>query len=129
MNALINQHIETIEEWLLQSASVDSYQIIRKEIIHASGKIRLKVLFTNGDVVELFEYIMIQANTIHLDKYSFHWQTAIGELKSRWDNAPHHPELPNAPHHKHNADSSIVGISEKIDMFSVLNFIESVIKN
>jgi len=129
MNARINQHFDAIEEWLLQSASVDAYQLIRKKTIQSSGKIRLKVVFTNGDVMELFEYVTVENNDIRLEKYSFHWQTATGELKSRWDNAPHHPELPNAPHHKHNSDLSIVGIGEKMDVFYVLNFIEQVVKN
>lgn len=121
---LINQRFNAIEEQLLQSAHVASYQIIRKEMIALSGKIRLKVLFTNGDVAEFFEYVTVKGNTVEVEKYSFHWQTAQGELKSRWDNAPHHPELPNAPHHKHNSDLSVLGVSEKIDVFYVLNRIE-----
>jgi Family of unknown function (DUF6516) len=33
--------------------------------------------------------------------YSFHLQDALGECVFRYDNSPHHPELPTFPHHKH----------------------------
>ncbi len=124
MNSLINQRFNAIEEQLLQSAHVAYYQIIRKEMIALSGKIRLKISFTNSDVAEFFEYVTVKNNAVQIEKYSFHWQTAQGELKSRWDNAPHHLELPNAPHHKHNADLSVIGVGEKIDVFYALKFIE-----
>ncbi|MFQ6056656.1 MAG: DUF6516 family protein, partial [Methanosarcinales archaeon] len=32
--------------------------------------------------------------------YSYHWQKN-NELIMRWDNAPHHRDLPNFPHHIH----------------------------
>ena len=34
-------------------------------------------------------------------QYSFHLQDARGRLVFRYDNAPHHRELPTFPHHKH----------------------------
>ena len=37
-------------------------------------------------------------------KYSYHWQTQTGALLLRWDNAPHHPEIPTFPHHKHEGE-------------------------
>jgi hypothetical protein len=37
-----------------------------------------------------------------VQKYSFHWQAMDGCLVKRWDNAAHHPEVLNYPHHVHN---------------------------
>ena len=37
-------------------------------------------------------------------KYSYHWQTQTGKMLLRWDNAPHHPEIPTHPDHKHEGD-------------------------
>jgi hypothetical protein len=40
-------------------------------------------------------------------KYSY----ALSQGEQRilgWDNAPHHPDIPNFPHHFHQANSSIV---------------------
>jgi hypothetical protein len=40
----------------------------------------------------------------HTSKYSYHWQTSTGEMLLRWDNAPHHPEIPTHPHHRHDGE-------------------------
>ena len=36
-----------------------------------------------------------------LKRYSYYWLTSADELKIGWDNAPHHTQLENFPHHKH----------------------------
>ena len=36
-----------------------------------------------------------------LERYSYYWLTSVNELKTGWDNAPHHTRLKNFPHHKH----------------------------
>jgi len=36
-----------------------------------------------------------------LKRYSYYWLTDGNELKVGWDNAPHHVQLDNFPHHKH----------------------------
>ena len=36
-----------------------------------------------------------------LVRYSYYWLDAEDRLKVGWDNAPHHPQLENFPHHKH----------------------------
>lgn len=36
-----------------------------------------------------------------LRRYSYYWLTAADDLKIGWDNAPHHTQLENFPHHKH----------------------------
>ncbi len=125
MNILIAQRFNAIEERLLQCNIVASYLIIKKEVARLSGKIRLKIVFTDRSVAEFFEYVVVMGDdTLQLSKYSFHWQSTEDTLISRWDNAPHHPELPNAPHHKHNSDLSVTSINEPIDVFYVINYIE-----
>ena len=36
-----------------------------------------------------------------LRRYGYYWLTADDELEIGWDNAPHHVQLENFPHHKH----------------------------
>ena len=36
-----------------------------------------------------------------LKRYSYYWLNSANELKVGWDNAPHHTQLENFPHHKH----------------------------
>ena len=33
--------------------------------------------------------------------YRFHYQGPDGHCRFRYDNTPHHPELPHFPHHRH----------------------------
>jgi len=54
-------------------------------------------------------------------EYSYHWQKD-GKMIRRWDNAPHHKELPNFPHHVH--DGNDILSSENINLTDVFNFIE-----
>ena len=68
MNSLIIQRFNAIEEQLLQSDVVCSYQLIRKEVTQQSGKIRLKAL--------------TQANTVHLENTVFIGKTNKANLKA-----------------------------------------------
>jgi Family of unknown function (DUF6516) len=54
----------------------------------------------------------------HTSKYAYHWQTSTGEMLLRWDNAPHHPEIPTHPHHKH--DGEQIGPTARVSIEDVL---------
>ncbi len=73
-------------------------------------------------------------STLHLSEaegtdwreYSYHWQKN-NQLIRRWDNAPHHQELSNFPHHVH--DSRNVKFCEYTNLVDVLTFIEIKLKD
>jgi hypothetical protein len=44
-------------------------------------------------------------------------QTSTGETLLRWDNAPHHPEIPTYPHHKH--DEERIGPAARVSIEDV----------
>lgn len=70
------------------------------------------------------EYI-ITAPRLTRPKYRYHLQTSDGTLVSRWDNAPHHPDVPSFPHHRHDRKgvypSPPITIPEVLD--TILQFI------
>lgn len=41
--------------------------------------------------------------------YAYHWERRrqTGEIY-RWDNVPHHPQIPTFPHHLHDGDEQII---------------------
>jgi hypothetical protein len=47
-----------------------------------------------------------------------------GHLIIRWDNAPHFPDLPTFPHHKHLASGEVTE-SYDISLEEILNFIQN----
>jgi hypothetical protein len=124
MNRVIEQHFDQVEIRLITSPIIISYQVLRREITPGEGKLRLKAILTDGGSLELFEYVTESGEKISLSKYSFHWQDRHGNLKQRWDNAPHHPELPGAPHHVHSADHTTQGFTTIPTIFSVIDHIE-----
>jgi len=127
MNSIITKRFDLVEEWLLASSVVVSYEIIRRDISLLDGKFRIKVTFSDDSSAELFEYATISKASIHILKYSSHWQDKNGNLINRWDNAPHHPDLLGAPHHRHNSDQSVSGISVFLEMLEVLKMMENII--
>ena len=54
-------------------------------------------------------------------EYSYHWQKD-GKMIRRWDNAPHHKDLVNFPHHVH--DGNDIFSSQDANLADVLNLIE-----
>lgn len=51
------------------------------------------------------------------------------QLKKRWDNVEHFPNLPNFPHHVHVGDELIVKASESRNILQLLVLIEQEIQN
>jgi hypothetical protein len=124
MNPVIEKHFDAIEIRLIQSSTVTTYQIIRREVAPAEGKLRIKAILRDGGIAEFFEYVSELGGEIYLLKYRFHWQDVQGNLKRRWDNAPHYPNLPNAPHHVHNEDGTVTGVLTVPTLLSIIEQIE-----
>ena len=57
--------------------------------------------------------------------YSYHWQRN-NTLIRRWDNAPHHKELNNFPHHLHDAEKILPG--SDVNLIDILTYIEAELK-
>jgi hypothetical protein len=107
MNPIIEAYFDAIELRLIQTPIVIAYQIISRAVSVSDGKLRVRAVLIDGGLAELFEYVHESEGQIRLSKYSFHWQDKQGRLKCRWDNAPHYPNLSNAPHHIHRDDGTI----------------------
>jgi len=56
-------------------------------------------------------------------KYAYHWQDKEGQLRCRWDNAPHWPDMATHPHHKHimSGDKIFVDASSGGDLESIFD--------
>jgi len=73
-----------------------------------TGFIRAQVRMIDGGLLEIAEFFVLEANTIIVENYKFHWQDSRGNLIKRWDNAPHHPEVGGFPHHLHDGSEENV---------------------
>ena len=98
---MLENYLDVIVHDLVVSFVVSSFQVLKREVGEEDGYIRVKCNLSNGDILEFAEYIQLRKNMIYLETYSFHWQSADGNLVKRWDNVKHHKEvhlsLPSSP--------------------------------
>jgi Family of unknown function (DUF6516) len=90
-----------VEAFLQSSAKVKSFQIIDNDPLDEENyllKIRCELI--SGDTLQ----IRLRAVSGNI-RYSYH-ELADTPLR-RWDNAAHFPNLPNFPHHHHDAKGNI----------------------
>lgn len=59
-----------------------------------------RFLFVDSSVPEIAIFVAGFHNKLSVDKYRYHYSDKHGQMKFRYDNAPHH-EIPSYPHHKH----------------------------
>ncbi len=124
MNLFIQEYFSEIELRLLENPIYKEYSIIRKDILYNEAKIRIQINLVNEDLLEIFEYLQEKGGKLTSIKYSYHWQDKEGRLKLRWDNAPHHKELDNFPHHIHFEDNRIKPNNFTPNILEILNEIE-----
>ena len=103
------------------SAIIDD--VVVERFVHVGSTYELRVTMTlkDGSQLKIKDYLFADGTR----KYAYHWQSAHGQLIRRWDNAPHWPGLPGAPHHCHIA-SDVVEPSSARDLMSILGVIESI---
>ena len=70
---------------------------------------RIVPLELDGETLRLILYLKDGTNLRvteqwkgrNLKRYSYYWLSAADQIKTGWDNAPHHTRLKTHPHHKH----------------------------
>ena len=121
----IRRYFDELKLYLVTRPIVESVEIISEKIGEKEGYLRVTIGLPDDSVMYCFEY-MLSDGSIEISKYSFHWQDMAGNLICRWDNAPHHPELDNFPHHIHTKDK--VSASSETDLRKVLSEAKAVLK-
>ena len=110
-------------ELLKRSEVVESYEILDYKEGSDFYFLKIKARLIDGSVLYVREFVSSGDYN-----YSFQWQKD-GKLKIRWDNAPHHRELPTFPHHKHVGGERNVVPSNEITLEDVLTFIANHVQN
>lgn len=105
---MVSNYIEDIIQDLSVSRAIVSFNVLKLEIGDEYGYVRIKCKLSNEDILELAEYVIVHKGKISIETYSFHWQTADGALRRRWDNVPHHKDLDTFPNHLHLPERVIV---------------------
>lgn len=64
----------------------------------------------------------------NMDDYSYYWLDKNNKLKIGWDNASHHTQLKNFPHHKHIGSPANRVPSYETNLEAVMETIEGLMK-
>jgi hypothetical protein len=100
-------------------AALRQSSIVRDiEVLEVVEEASVQLLKVRAEIIDGSLLYVREAFFPRSSKYSYHWQTRIGELLLRWDNAPHHPEISTHPHHKHAGEQ--IGPSERVSIDDVL---------
>ena len=83
--------------------AVASSNITFREIDDNECYVKAVLTFVTGHELHLAEYVEIRDEEAHRAKYRYQLLTAEKQPLARWDNAPHHKEIPTFPDHRHDA--------------------------
>ncbi len=101
---MIHQYLARLQ------ATVDSRQEVQverfdvRQLSVLDGRIAGLLRFYDGSILEFREVFRIHDQEIKKIVYVYHYQRADDRQVFRYDNAPHYPDLPGFPEHKHEGD-------------------------
>jgi hypothetical protein len=76
--------------------------------------------------VEIAEFFIIEQGQAQTIEYRHQWMDSSKQrLHKRWDNAAHHPELPNFPHHVHVGGDKQVESGNLMSIISLIDMLEN----
>lgn len=128
MSTTVRDYLDEVERLFLLSPVVHSFQIREREERLHEGFIRIRAVLTNGDVLEAFEFVVAIPDAVQTRTYRLHWQQGDGRLKRRWDNAPHHRDVPTFPHHVHVGPTDQVESATLMTILQALAYIEEALQ-
>jgi hypothetical protein len=109
---------------LLSHPIVQSTELIRRTANRLDGYLRVRTLLTNGDFLEIALHIALQNGEAVLDSYRYQWMDGTRiNLRRRWDDTPHFPQLSGFPHHCHVEQEENVEPSLPMDINTLLDLI------
>lgn len=121
----IEDYLTAIKVKLLTSPAIQSFVIVKERIILNQGYFRARLTLTNGDFCEVVEFFTVQNQTWVTETYRYQWMDATKQqLRKRWNNVEHFPDLPNFPHHVHILEETNVYPSQSRNIIEIIDYLE-----
>ena len=105
---MISRFIEEMEDAISSSPIIVSSSI--QKYFGPSGRQAYsygKLTFVDLSTLEFSVFVVAEKRKLRIDKYRFQYMDSAKKLIFRYDNAPHHKEVPTFPLHKHLPDKVI----------------------
>jgi hypothetical protein len=123
----LEQWLSRVEAYLLAWTYSRQITVDYAETGNGVAQYRCRVLLVDNSLLQCVERARVEPEGLQIERYSFHWQRADGSLIRRWDNAPYHREISSFPHHIHVGEESHVLPHVAVNVFQVLENIETVL--
>jgi len=102
---------------------IAGYDIQKFRIVGTSYQLVCRIELGDGTLLSVRDYLFPDGSR----KYSFHWQDVNDDCILRWDNAPHHQNVPTFPYHQHVGKEDRIEESPPMKLKAVLEHIRNVI--
>jgi hypothetical protein len=121
----LQDYINTVKIKLATSRIIIKISIVEEKILFDRGYLRARLTLVNNDFLEIAEsFTIINGHFVTLG-YRYQWMDEEKQnLRKRWDNVQHFPDLPNFPHHVHIIEESNVEASESRNILELIELIE-----
>ncbi len=116
---MIEAYLQSLLEAVANAAEVASSDIALDKRGPQAGLIRGDIYFIDGTRLHFRELVDFETEPPRL-MYSYDYQNAAASIIFRYDDTPHHAELPNSPHHKHLGSEHNTLSSSAPDLSTVL---------
>jgi len=122
---LVENYLTQIKVKLLASPVVKSFTVVKERAISDSGYFRARLTLSNDDFIEIVEFFIVKNQTIVTETYRYQWMDETKQqLRKRWDNVEHFPNLANFPHHVHILEETNVYPSQSWNILEIIDYIE-----
>lgn len=121
----LQDYISIVKRKLDTSSVVNTVVIVDERILLNQGYFRARLTLNNSDFLEIAESFTVIDGQIFTLGYRYQWMDETKEnLRKRWDNVEHFPDLPNFPHHVHIIKESNVEPSQSRNILELIDLIE-----
>jgi hypothetical protein len=118
------EYVLQIKTHLALSPIAISFTIVEEKVWPDRGYIRIRMTLSNRDFLEIAEYFVVQNGDCVPHRYRYQWMDEKRrQLRKRWDNVEHHPDLSNFPHHVHIGDEKHVEPGEMLSTIQLLDML------
>jgi len=88
------EYVLQLKARLVTSPVVASFTFVEEKVWLDRGYIRIRMALSNGDFLEAAEYFVLEDDECVTHRYRYQWMDGERrELRKRWDNVEHYPDL------------------------------------
>jgi hypothetical protein len=122
---MLKSYLQRLYDTIISRGDIVVEYLAFDDQAQRQGFIEGKLRFFDESLLDFDEAIIVRGREIVKFRYAYHYQNATGQLIFRYDNAPHYPDLPTHPHHKHVGDK--VEAANIPDLSAILREIDQLI--